>query len=58
MFSTTLAEIYKGKTQRNGSKLNLKTILYLYIESGSHGGFLAAKSYYDPIDSGGQPGSN
>ena len=31
-------------------------ILYLYIESDSHGGFLAAKSYYDPIESGCQGG--
>ena len=31
-------------------------VLYLYIESGSRGGFLAAKSFYDPIESGCQGG--
>ena len=31
-------------------------ILYLYIEFDSHGGFPAAKSYYDPIESGCQGG--
>ena len=32
--------------------LSLKIILYLNIESGSRGDFLAAKSYYDSIESG------
>ena len=47
--------MYKGSRGRR-SELSLKIILYPYIESGSHGGFLAAKSYYDSIESGCQGG--
>ena len=41
-----LAQKYKGKSRGRKSKLSLKIILYLYIESGIQGGFLAAKSYH------------
>ena len=54
--STILAQKYKGKGRGRRSKLSLNMILSLYIESGSHGGFLEAKSHHDPIESGCQEG--
>ena len=41
--------LHRNTREKSRSKL---MILYLYIESDSHGRFLAAKSYYDSIESG------
>ena len=49
--STILAQKYKGKKR---GRLSFKMILYLYMESDSHGGLLAStcKLCSDPIESG------